>query len=90
MQVSIDKDCKFALEMNDKEKGELINSFCKIYNQLNKMSKWFDDGTVSIEQKEPYFQQLRNMVTTVELTLNLMLAAKIDVKEVLETMSLPF
>lgn len=90
MQISVDANCKLIIEMNQKEKGDLIDGFCKTLNQFTKMKTWFEDSNIPAEKKEPYLEQLTNMVRSLARIVDFMEVTKIDAKTIIENMSLPF
>ena len=90
MQITVDANCNLVIEMSDKEKGELIDGFCKTIHQFGKMTVWFENSQVNTENKEPYFEQYKNMINSVDELMEIMRAAKVDPKAILDNISLPF
>jgi len=89
-KVILNRDNTCSIELGEWEKLHLIDTLKKAHNTMVKMSKWFDDDSVPMEQKMQYRPMYLELLHTYSFISDLIRKAGITNEELKEALNIPF
>ena len=90
IKVRVNSDFSINYEISDVDKANLVADFSKTFHNCRKMVDWFDNVTISSEQKLEYFMTLYKILESLHDIMKFMMAAGITEAEIIEQLQLPF
>ena len=90
IKIILSRSSACSIQLGEWEKLHLIGVLKQAHNTMVKMSKWFDDEKVSVEQKEQYRSMFLELLHTYSFISDLIQKAGITNEELKELLNVPF